>query len=86
MRLYTDNASAFRSELTASINAIVGKNVKRLRIEQNLPKKTLASIASVSRPLLDKVENGEADLRLSYIVRIADSLSVTPIDLLKPYQ
>ena len=32
------------------------------------------------------VESGEADVRLSCIARIADSLSVAPADLLKPHQ
>ena len=67
------------------MNETIGKNVQRLRIEQSLPKKTLARIARVSRPQLDKIESGEADVRVSCIARIADCLSVAPADLLKPY-
>lgn len=83
---HIDDTFEHQSEPTASLNKIIGKNVQRLRIEQNLPKKTLARISSVSRPLLDKIENGEADVRLSCIVRIADGLSVTPAELLKPHR
>jgi len=85
MNLHDDNTFEHQPEHTESLNEIIGKNVQRLRIEQSLSKKTLACIARVSRPQLDKIESGEADVRLSCIARIADSLSVAPADLLKPY-
>ena len=85
MNLYDDNAFEHQPEHTTSLGETIGKNVQRLRIEQSLSKKTLARIARVSRPQLDKIESGEADVRLSCIARIADSLSVAPADLLKPY-
>ncbi|MBO4352447.1 MAG: helix-turn-helix transcriptional regulator [Eggerthellaceae bacterium] len=69
-----------------SLRLLIGENVRRLRTEQDLSKKTLARISGVSRPLLDKVERGEADLRASYISRIADSLSVPPAVLLTPHR
>ena len=85
MNRHDDNTFEHQLEHATSLNEIIGKNVQRLRIEQSLSKKTLARIARVSRPQLDKIESGEADVRLSCIARIADSLSVTPADLLKPY-
>jgi len=85
MNLHDDNTFEHQPEHTEALNEIIGKNVQRLRIEQSLSKKTLARIARVSRPQLDKIESGEADVRLSCIARIADSLSVAPADLLKPY-
>ena len=85
MNLHDDSTFEHQPEHTASLNETIGKNVQRLRIEQSLPKKTLARIARVSRPQLDKIESGEADVRMSCIARIADGLSVAPADLLKPY-
>ena len=64
----------------------IGENVHRLRVDQDLNKKTFAKIAGISRPLLNKIERGEADLRMSYIIRIADVLSVTPVDLITDHK
>ena len=86
MSFYDDDAFENQPEHATSLNETVGRNVQRLRVEQSLPKKTFAHIANVSRPQLDKIESGEADVRLSCIARIADSLSVAPADLLKPPQ
>ena len=86
MSFHDDDAFENQPEHATSLNETVGRNVQRLRAEQSLPKKTLAHIACVSRPQLDKIERGEADVRQSCIARIADSLSVAPADLLKPHQ
>lgn len=40
----------------------------------------------IGRPFLDKIESGEADPRLSIIVRIADALETTPEELLLDQQ
>ncbi len=66
------------------LSVVLGDNVKRLRVEQGLNKKTFSLMVGVGRPLLNKVESGKADLRLSYIIRIADGLSVSPLELLIP--
>jgi len=84
MDFHADDAFEHQPEHVTSLNETIGRNVQRLRVEQELPKKTLAHIARVSRPQLDKIESGEADVRLSCIARIADGLSVAPADLLKP--
>ncbi len=84
MNFHDGNTFKHQPEHVSFLNETIGKNVQRLRIEQSLSKKTLAHIARVSRPQLDRIESGEADVRLSCIARIADGLSVTPADLLKP--
>ena len=60
----------------------LGENVARLRKEQELNKTTFALMAGVSRPYLNAIERGQADVRLSYVQKIADALCVEPIDLL----
>ena len=64
------------------LGAALGYNVRRLRTEQHLTKRTFAMMVGIGRPFLDKIESGEADPRLSLVIRLADALSVTPEDLL----
>ena len=61
----------------------LGENVARLREEQELNKTTFALMAGVSRPYLNAIEKGQADVRLSYVQKIADALCVEPTDLLR---
>ena len=67
-----------------SLSETLGANVVRLRNEQRLSKKTFALMVGIGRPLLDKIEKGQSDIRLSYVQMIADALSVDPIDLITP--
>ena len=60
----------------------LGTNVKRLRKEQELTKTALARMAGLCRPMLDKIEDGESNIRLSDVHQLADALCVEPTDLL----
>ena len=62
---------------------IVGRNVERLRKKEKLTKATFAAMVPVSRPHLNRIEKGEADLRLSTIIKLADALDTTYEDLLR---
>lgn len=64
------------------ISFVFGRNVKRMRTDQGLNKKSFALICGISRPLLDEIERGTSDVRLSYVQKIADALSVKPSRLL----
>lgn len=59
-----------------------GCNVSLIRRAQRLPKRLLADMAGISRPYLNDIECGVADVRLSTVMRIADALAVNPIVLL----
>ena len=65
---------------------VLGDNVHRLRMKQGIPKKTFSLMVGISRPLLDRIERGEADLRISYLTKVADGLSVSVLDLLDPHE
>ena len=73
-----DNTSNGADEL----GLVFGRDVKRIRLDQGINKKSFAMICGISRPLLDKIESGTADVRLSYVQKIADALSVKPAFLL----
>ena len=72
----------FRKMPTYKISVALGYNVRRYRREQHLSKTLLARMCGIGRPLLNKIESGESDIRISYVQRIADALSVSPLDLL----
>lgn len=61
---------------------ILAENVKRMRIHAKINKKRFALMVHIGRPLLNRIENGTADVRLSVITKMADSLATTPDFLL----
>ena len=66
----------------AQLRFVLGRNVKRLRMEQKFNKKSFAALCGIGRPLLDEIEGGTSDIRLSYVQKVADALAVSPVDLL----
>ena len=62
----------------------LGHNVQSMRKSQNLYKYVLAELSGISRPQLDKIEKGAADVRLSTVQNLADAFCVDPIELFKP--
>ncbi|MBQ3302480.1 MAG: helix-turn-helix transcriptional regulator [Eggerthellaceae bacterium] len=77
---------ALDKPIPGELARIVGRNVKRVRLEQRLSKKTLCLMVGIGRPMLNDIEKGCADIRLSYIERLAEGLSVHPYELLFPFQ
>ena len=62
-----------------------GRNVRFFRQKQNLPKYLLAHMAGISRPHLDAIECGMADVRLSTVERLGHALAVHPVVLLHDF-
>lgn len=61
---------------------VLGENVRRMRSYSNITKTRLALMVSIGRPLLNRIEDGTADVRLSVVTKLADSLATTPSFLL----
>ena len=61
----------------------VGRNVRLLREEQGLTKVEFCLMAGVSRPYLNKIEAGEANVSVKQLDRLAQSLGVDPAVLLR---
>ncbi|MDY4040704.1 MAG: helix-turn-helix transcriptional regulator [Collinsella sp.] len=61
----------------------LGRNISRLRTEARLNKVDFCLMAHISRPLLDSIEAGEANVTLDTLERIAASLDVEAHALLK---
>ena len=64
------------------LGARVGRNVAFLRVSQRINKQTFSLMMGFGRPFLNLLERGQADVRLSLVVRLAEALSVSSEDLL----
>ncbi|MEQ8282911.1 MAG: helix-turn-helix transcriptional regulator [Parvibaculum sp.] len=62
---------------------IVGNNVRRLRLKRDLTQEQLAFEAGIDLTYLGAIERGRRNPSLMVMVRIADALSVAPVELLK---
>ena len=64
--------------------AVVGGNVRRLRIERGLTQEQLAFEAGIDLTYEGGIERGKRNPSLMVMVRVAEALGVTPSELLKP--
>ena len=76
------NRSQAVSEDELALARTLGRNVRTLRASQAMPKYVLANMAGISRPYLNNIERGTANVRLTTVQHLADALSVSPFDLL----
>ena len=59
-----------------SIKAVLGENIKRLRMEQNLSQKELAAKINCTVKHLSSIENGRATASLEFVELTANILKV----------
>lgn len=53
---------------------IIGQNVRRLRLEQNLTQLQLANKCSVNREEISRIENARRDFMHSTLLEVCDAL------------
>lgn len=63
--------------------AIVGENVRRLRLERSLTQEQLAFEAKIDLTYVGGIERGRRNPSLLVLIRLASALSVTPARLLE---
>lgn len=59
-----------------------GKQVRKIRIEQNLSQEELADRAGVHRTYIGMIERAEKNITLENIEKIAKALKVSPKELI----
>lgn len=69
--------------MKTTIQQTLAKNVHRARVEHGLSKVDFCLIANISRPSLDAIEDGEGNIKLDTLCRLADALQKQPWELLK---
>ena len=61
----------------------IGRRVREIREEQGLGKSEFALMVGISRPYLNRIEQGTANVTVKMLVRVASGLDVSVLDLLK---
>ena len=61
----------------------IGSNVKKLRKKKKLSQIELAVVVGIDRSYLSEIENGRANMSVSVLYAVADSLGVDIAELFK---
>lgn len=70
--------------MSERIEQVIGRRVQALRERQHLSKIEFCLMTDVSRPYLNRIEAGEANITVKQLARLAAALNVEPADLLAP--
>jgi len=60
----------------------IGKNIRRIRKENNMCQIDLAVAVGIDRAYLSEIENGKTNMSVNILFAIADALNVNVIHLL----
>ncbi len=55
-----------------NIQKVIGEKIRQLRIEKGVKQETLARFLNKSKQAVSQLENGEVDIRISQLVKIAE--------------
>lgn len=69
--------------MSEKIEQTIGRNVRSLREAQRLSKVEFCLMAGLSRPYLNKIEAGEANISVKQLDRLAQSLGIDAAELLR---
>lgn len=59
----------------------IGENVRRLRKEKELSQFALEALTDIDRADISRIENGQVDVHLSTIIKLAEGLEVSTKEL-----
>lgn len=63
------------SNINSQLNKI-GNNIKRIREAKNIKQEFLATRTGICKSYLSRIENGNRDLSVSKLIKIAETLEV----------
>ena len=69
--------------MDGDLQKTLGRNLRRYREERGLSQEAFADVLGVHRTYMGGVERGERNLTLKSVERIAEHISVDPLDLLR---
>lgn len=59
----------------------IGENVRRLRKERELSQFALEALTDIDRADISRIENGQVDVHLSTLIKLAEGLEVNTKEL-----
>jgi transcriptional regulator with XRE-family HTH domain len=65
-------------KLADSITDVVGKNIRTLRMLQNISQNQLAYEAGLTREFINKVESGKCNISIKKLASICEALNISP--------
>lgn len=68
-------------ETSILVREILGRNLKALRTEGNFSQSSFSRMVAIDRSYINRIENGEGNITLDIIIKLADGLDV-PITVL----
>ncbi len=66
-----------------AILLLLGKNIRRIRVSQNISQNQLAYETNLSREFINKVEGGKYNISVKKLYQIAEALDVDLKDFFK---
>ena len=63
---------------------LVGRNVRAARVERGMTQERLAEVSGFSQQYISDLERGRRNPTIVSLYELAQALSATPIELLKP--
>ena len=69
--------------MDTNVEQIIGERVRRAREEAGITKTRFCLMANISRPYLDRIENGKANVSIRMLVRLAGCLDLEVVDLVR---
>jgi transcriptional regulator with XRE-family HTH domain len=63
---------------------IVGRNVRRIRLEKGLTQEQFAEVSGFSQQYISGLESGKRNPTVVTLHELAQALGVTPIELIQP--
>ena len=64
----------------------IGKNIRKIRKEKNIPQIELAVEIGIDRSYLSEIENGKTNLTINILYAISDALHTDITELLKKHE
>lgn len=75
--------SASSSDWVLTRRQAIGTRIREVRLHANLTQEALANLMGIDRPSIVEIEQGQRNMTIDTLIRIADALNVPLADLVR---
>lgn len=68
---------------TMEVKQVIRENIKAFRIEFGYSQENIGSFLGINHSLISKFENGERDINMTYLIKLADLYNIDVVDFSK---